>query len=104
MKTILYPFLVTSLVILITFGLFEGLETYFPQQLRALGDHSESYAFISFLILSGDILLPVPSSIVMYLNGLVLGPIWGNAALLYSLIGRSDRRVSDREIQLTTNE
>lgn len=106
MKTILYPFLVTSLVILITFGLFEGLETYFPQQLKALNGHSASYAFISFLILSGDILLPVPSSIVMYLNGLVLGPIWGTllsftalmaGAIVGYLIGKFSSQLMNKQ-------
>lgn len=92
MKALLYPFLITSLVILVTFGLFEGLETYFPQQLKALNGHAGSYASVSFLVLAGDILLPVPSSIVMYLNGLIVGPLFGtllsfSALMVGSVVG-----------------
>lgn len=109
MKSILYPFLLTCLVILIIFGLFDNLETYFPQQLTALNKHHKTYALVSFVILSGDILLPVPSSIVMYLNGLVLGPFWGTllsfiALLIGSIVGYLIGTFSSHILNKNSNE
>ena len=73
MKSIWIPLLVSIAFVSIVFASFENLETYFEGLLIKSQNNTLNYAFISFLVLSSDILLPVPSSIVMYTNGLVLG-------------------------------
>jgi uncharacterized membrane protein YdjX (TVP38/TMEM64 family) len=78
---------VVAILILITFFLFRDMETYFIDQLNALITNQKLYVFFSFLILFSDIVLPVPSSIVMYLNGFVLGIPAGAILSLISLMG-----------------
>ncbi len=57
----------------LVFVLFDDLELYFKGVLLYSTENKSTYALISFLVLSSDILLPVPSSIVMFMNGSVLG-------------------------------
>jgi uncharacterized membrane protein YdjX (TVP38/TMEM64 family) len=62
------------------------VESFFTNLLkRAVADHT-TYALFSFLILASDILLPVPSSIVMFTNGYVLGIFYGTVISLLSLV------------------
>ncbi|MBK6783938.1 MAG: VTT domain-containing protein [Saprospiraceae bacterium] len=49
----------------------------------------EMYATLSFMLLTADIILPVPSSIVMYLNGYVTGIIFGTLLSFFSLLAGS---------------
>ena len=77
MKNIVYPLLLSITIVILTFVFFEDLETVFTQSLDVKTGDLLTYSFFSFLILSSDILLPVPSSIVMYTNGLVLGVAYG---------------------------
>lgn len=109
MKSIIYPFLVTSVLILITFGLFQQMETDLPQKLTALNHYRGSYMLISFLVLSGDILLPVPSSIVMYLNGMVVGIAGGtflsfSSLMIGSVIGYLIGKLSTQLFRNNNNE
>ncbi len=78
MKRILVPTVIISIIILAFFLAFPNLENYFSE---VIDYHSDSsmiiFALLSFLILSSDFLLPIPSSILMFTNGLVLGFIPG---------------------------
>ena len=71
---------------LITFGLFHSLEGELSQILETLNAHPLQFGVASFLILAGDIVLPVPSSIVLYINGFFLGAISGTAVSLGGLM------------------
>lgn len=86
MRTILLPFLVSALVVTITFVLFEDLEGYFTALLESVSKYPIEFAVVSFLVLASDILLPIPSSIVMYLNGFVLGLTAGALVSLGGLL------------------
>ena len=78
MKRILVPTAIVSLIILGFFLAFPNLEHYFSEiiEVYALGS-KPLYSFLSFLILSSDFVLPIPSSILMFSNGWVLGFIPG---------------------------
>lgn len=76
-RKIVVPFIVSVTVIIVTFLLFKDIETYFVKVLNKASDHPLTYALISFLVLTADIVLPVPSSIVMFINGFVLGAFGG---------------------------
>lgn len=86
MKNILIPLIGSILIISLVFVCFEHLELYFEQILSYSKVDKTQYAFISCLILSSDILLPVPSSIVMYLNGVVLGIYYGFLLSFFSAL------------------
>lgn len=86
MKKIVIPFLVAAIIILVLYFLFEDLEQYFEDLLYGSGDHKLIYSVLSFTALTTDIVLPVPSSIVMYTNGFVLGPVQGMALSLVSVM------------------
>lgn len=77
MRQITIPLLVSIVLVSLVFVFFENLEVYFENLLATAGQNQTEYATLSFLVLSSDIVLPVPSSIVMYGNGLVLGLIKG---------------------------
>jgi uncharacterized membrane protein YdjX (TVP38/TMEM64 family) len=91
-KNILLPTLISVFIISIVFILFGNIEEYFDALLNNSRKDIETYIGVSFLVLSSDIILPVPSSIVMYMNGLVLGTSFGFllslvSALISALIG-----------------
>lgn len=87
MKKLIIQILLSSIVILIIFLLF-NFEEYFANTLLLLQSNKAEYALFSFVLLVSDILLPVPSSIVMYTNGLVLGTLSGFLlSLISALIG-----------------
>lgn len=107
-KKIVIPFLVITAVIIIIFLLFNNLETYFTGLLNELAGHKEKYAAASVLVLTADIVLPVPSSIVMYTNGYVLGIGYGAAVSLIahmigSVIGYYIGRFTSRGIRNKKN-
>ena len=77
MKSIFYPLIISIVIILVTFAFFQSFEGYFSDVLHELKENPLQFAIFSFLILSTDIILPVPSSIVLYINGFFLGPISG---------------------------
>lgn len=86
MKKILIPLGVTSFFIIGLYLLFENIEPFFADLLIQAKDNPIQYAFLSFIILVSDIILPVPSSIVMYSNGAVLGLFKGFLLSLISVI------------------
>jgi len=71
------PLLLVALLIITSFVIFRDMEVYFTEKLHALVSNKPLFAILSFLILLSDIVLPVPSSIVMYLNGFALGVAGG---------------------------
>ena len=77
MKGILYPLGASIAIILLTFGLFHSVEDQFSSTLNVLSNLPVKYSIVSFLVLASDIIFPVPSSIVLYLNGYILGVIPG---------------------------
>ena len=78
--------LVTSFSIILIFLMFENIETFFGDLLNQAKDNQFKYALVSFSALVSDIVLPVPSSIVMYSNGAVLGLVKGFSLSLISVI------------------
>lgn len=79
MKRIYWPFLLSVFIVTAVFVMFNNLEVQFQSILQGFQERSFEYIIYSILILSSDIILPVPSSIVMYLNGFVLGIYLGFA-------------------------
>lgn len=73
MKSMLLSLLLIAAVIIVIFLCFPGLEDRIEAWLTYYKDQPGLFAAVSFCILFSDILLPVPSSIVMFLNGAVLG-------------------------------
>jgi uncharacterized membrane protein YdjX (TVP38/TMEM64 family) len=86
MKSIMYPLVISLLFVIIVFISFDSLESQFTHILNNLEQYKWQYALGSFFILASDILLPVPSSIVMYMNGYVLGIIEGSLLSMVSLL------------------
>ena len=86
MKKILVLLFITSFSIILIFLMFENIETFFSDLLNQAQDNPFKYAVLSFVILVSDIVLPVPSSIVMYSNGAVIGLVKGFSLSLISVI------------------
>jgi len=86
MKTLLYPFLIFASFVVVTFLLFEDLETFFAEKLNTLLQSPIQFGVFSTLLLTSDILLPVPSMLVMYFNGYVLGTFSGTLVSLAGLL------------------
>lgn len=86
MKKILIPLGVTLAVIILSFLFFGEMEQFSNELLVRVGNNRPQYALASFLVLVSDIILPVPSSIVIYLNGLFLGAFGGFALSLVSVL------------------
>lgn len=82
-KFLLLPMLVSIVLITVVFLGFDGMETYFKELLDGLKNNKSQFTVVSFLALSSDIVLPVPSSLVMYLNGAVLG-VFGGMVLSFA--------------------
>jgi uncharacterized membrane protein YdjX (TVP38/TMEM64 family) len=95
-----YPFTVSLLLVIILFIAYDSLEVQFTTLLLNLEQYQWRYAVVSFLILTADILLPVPSSIVMYMNGYVLGIVAGCIGFFYGLIDRITYRLLPGPIYL----
>ncbi|PSR53487.1 hypothetical protein AHMF7605_08085 [Adhaeribacter arboris] len=91
MKRLLFIFFFCCVLIIATFLMFGDLE-----QWMAVNLHSEksiaTYTCLSFSFMALDTLLPVPSSLLMILNGKILGLFWGtlmswSSSLLASVFG-----------------
>lgn len=85
MKKLLKIFCFTSVLIVVTFLLLGDLEGALLEKLQ-IQENLFTYSIASFLILSSDILLPVPSSLVILSNGKILGFIYGTLLTLISLM------------------
>lgn len=91
MKKLFSVFFLCCFFVLILFFLFGGYE----EQLTLLLESRKNqniYWIVSFAVLSSDIFIPVPSSVVMVLNGKVLGFFFGmllstTSGLVSSAIG-----------------
>jgi len=83
MKRLLFIFLLCCVLVIITFVVFEDLELWMQDHI-----HSEkslaTYTLLSFTFMALDTLLPVPSSLLMILNGKILGPFFGTLLSLVS--------------------
>ncbi len=85
MRRLIIPLLVVILVIIVLFLGLPGLEMRFEQLIIESANSTKSYfAAISFVLLALDVFLPVPSSIVMFFNGSVLGLFAGTAWSLFA--------------------
>lgn len=86
MKNILVPFLISSSIIILLFLAFSSFETEMEQVLQRIMENKQLYSFVSGGILISDIVLPVPSSVVMYMNGFVLDRWIGTMLSFFSLM------------------
>ncbi|RDC62504.1 TVP38/TMEM64 family protein [Adhaeribacter pallidiroseus] len=91
MKRLLYIFLFCCILIILTFLLFDDLENWITTYVNS-GKTLTTFTLLSFGFLSLDTLLPVPSSLLMILNGKVLGFFLGSmvswgGTLVSSLFG-----------------
>ncbi|QMU27775.1 TVP38/TMEM64 family protein [Adhaeribacter radiodurans] len=91
MKRLFFIFFFCCVLIIATFLMFEDLEHWMAANL-----HSEqsiaTYILLSFSFMALDTILPVPSSLLMILNGKILGPFFGTlvswcSSLLSSVFG-----------------
>lgn len=89
LKSTVIPTLIISVLIILTFVLFGSIEDYFISLLEEVQEQKLIFSILSFLILLSDILLPVPSSIIMFINGFVLGVVGGGLLSLFALMGAS---------------
>ena len=86
MKKLLSILLFSCFFVILFFLLLSDYELAVAAYLQSPGS-TIGYVGFSFLVLISDILLPVPSSLVMILNGKVLGPFWGALLSLLSGLG-----------------
>jgi uncharacterized membrane protein YdjX (TVP38/TMEM64 family) len=86
LKKILIPLGVTLAIIILSFLFFGEIEQFSNDLLVRVGHNRPQYALASFVVLVSDIFLPVPSSIVMYLNGLFLGAFGGFSLSMVSVL------------------
>jgi len=77
MKKILLLLLFVSVFVIVTFLLFADFEVFVENNLHE-GQGLATYIGLSFIFLFSDILFPIPSSLIMMLNGKVLGAIGGS--------------------------
>lgn len=92
MKVITITFFIISGIIIAVFLGFSNYELELLQLFESVKTNRLSYSLFSFLFLTSDIILPIPSSIVMYLNGMILGLSLGTflsltSSILSSIIG-----------------
>ena len=83
MKKIFCVFLFCTILIIVIFLLFGDVEKWVALNLNNANSKS-NYIIISFSLLTSDIVLPIPSSLIMILNGKVLGCFWGTILSLTS--------------------
>ena len=83
MKRLVSIFIFCSFIIIIAFLLFGNVEKWVEINL-ASEKSVVTYTLLSFVLLTSDIVLPIPSSLVMILNGKVLGVFSGAALSLVS--------------------
>lgn len=93
MRRLLLPLIIVIVVIIGIFLGLPNLEATFSEWVTNSADQAKSYyAIISFSLLASDVFLPIPSSIIMFLNGSILGILWGcllslTSSLLSAVIG-----------------
>ena len=75
MKKLFSVFFFSCFFVLLLFLLFGGYEEEMAVLLQSQSQHY--YWILSFALLSSDIFLPVPSSLVLIMNGKVLGVFFG---------------------------
>jgi uncharacterized membrane protein YdjX (TVP38/TMEM64 family) len=85
-KNLLFPFLIVSAVIIIIFLCFNNIESFLSDVLNSVINKPALFVICSFAVLISDIILPVPSSIVMFTNGYVLGWFYGALLSIASLM------------------
>ena len=88
MRKLLLQLFAFSAIILLVFLLF-NFEENFTGTLNMLMDNKLKYALFSFILMVSDILLPIPSSIVLFSNGLVLGMLGGFLLSMLSVMAAS---------------
>lgn len=81
MKKVVSILFFCSVLILLLFLLFGKVEDWIGNQLHSQ-ESKIRYSLLSSLFLTSDILLPVPSSLVMILNGKVLG-VWAGSLVSF---------------------
>lgn len=101
-------------VLLALLGIAEALDVpLFSEESPDLGDAGPAAAAAAFALLTVDVLLPVPSSALMLLDGALFGPVGGAllslagseaAALLGWMIGRRGGRLLDRAVSPAARE
>lgn len=91
MRRLLFPLFILIAIIIALFVGLPGLEEHFGEWLEASTQRTKGYfAAVSFSLLALDVFLPVPSSIVMFFNGKVLGLLLGTTwSLFASLVSAS---------------
>jgi uncharacterized membrane protein YdjX (TVP38/TMEM64 family) len=103
-KKLLSLFFILTSIIIATFLLLPTMEQRITERLSDTGS-LRTYSLWSFIFLTADIILPVPSSMIMILNGKVLGAVAGGtlslcAGMCCSLIGfavgRRSKKWADR--------
>ncbi|KAA5542342.1 TVP38/TMEM64 family protein [Adhaeribacter rhizoryzae] len=83
MKRLLIIFLICCGLVITTFLLFEEVEHWITAHVHS-GQSKATYTLLSFSFMALDTLLPVPSSLLMILNGKILGPFFGTLLSLVS--------------------
>ncbi len=83
MKKLIAVFIFCCLLVIVAFLLFGNVEKWVEINLQSKQSQN-NYALLSFSILTSDIILPIPSSLVMILNGKVLGVVAGTFISLLS--------------------
>jgi len=73
MNRLAIAFVGSVCVIILVYLFFGGLEQYILGTLESYRKSKLTFTVLSILILSSDCILPIPSSVMMYLNGTVLG-------------------------------
>lgn len=108
-KKILIPLIIVAFIITLSFLLFEELEPFSIELLTRVKNNPMEFAFWSFILLVSDILLPVPSSIIMYMNGVILGFFNGFIVSLisantFSVVGYFVGKYSSKALKSKSNE
>lgn len=83
MRKLLSIFLFCSLLVIVSFLLFGNMQQWMEKYLHSARS-LQQYAVLSFIFLTSDIVLPIPSSLFMILNGKVLGIFAGSAISFFS--------------------
>jgi len=85
-KNLIIPLLVFSSIVLVIYVALPHIDSSIEQLLNRLIHKPLIYTYLSLAILISDILIPIPSSIIMYLNGYVLGCFIGGFISLFSVM------------------
>lgn len=86
MRRTLISVFIVAVIIIVIFLVFGKMEEQSEAFLRKLGENKGAYSLYSFLFLTSDVVLPIPSSVIMYINGFILGAVYGTLLSLVSLM------------------